>query len=77
MNKFTSEVAAAIKRANDRVAASIKPLGPIQTFELIERIEDADGVRYKYRIGYSTASFFFMTNINKEGKISGYDLRPE
>ena len=77
MGKFTPEVAAAIKQSGDRVAASVKPLGPIQKFELVERIEDASEIRYRYRVAYPAASFFLLMGVNKNGKISGFALRPE
>ena len=77
MSKFTPEVAAAIKQSGDRVAATVKPLGPIQKFELVERIEDASGIRYRYRVVYPAASFFLLMGVNKDGKISGFALRPE
>ena len=77
MARFTPELATAIKQSNDRVAATVKPFGAIQKFELVEKSEDASAVRYRYRIGYSGASFFLLMGVNKEGKISGFALRPE
>ena len=77
MARFTPELATAIKQSNDRVAAMVKPFGAIQKFELVEKSEDASAVRYRYRIVYSGASFFLLMGVNKEGKISGFGLRPE
>jgi CubicO group peptidase (beta-lactamase class C family) len=77
MDKFTPQVAATIKQSGDRIAATIKPLGPIQKFELFEKNEDTNGIRYRYRISYSTASFLLLMGVNKDGKITGFALRAE
>ena len=77
VSRFTPEVAAAIERSGGQVAAGVKPLGAIQKFELVERTEDAAGVRYRYRIAYASASFFLRVGVDKAGKINGFALRPE
>ena len=77
MSRFTPELAAAIKQSGQRVSASVKLLGAIQKFELVERSEDASSVRYRYRIAYSSASFFLRVGVDKVGKINGFALRPE
>ncbi len=77
MDRFTPQVAATIKQSGDRVAATIKPLGPIQKFELVEKSEDTNGVRYRYRISYSSASVLLLMGVNRDGKITGFALRSE
>jgi CubicO group peptidase (beta-lactamase class C family) len=77
MSRFTPELRKAIGDQQDRLAAFVKTLGTMQRFTLTERIEDTDGVRYRYRVEYSGMSLFLDMRVNKDGKISGFALQPE
>ncbi len=77
MDKFTPEVQKTITDQKDRLAAFVKTLGEIQNFNLIERTDDSNGVRYRYQIVYSGMSLFLSMVVNKDGRISGFALQPE
>ena len=77
MNRFTPGVQKAIAQSNDRVAAFVKTLGPIQRFQLTERTADGDFTRYRYLIEYSGMSLFLAVAVNKDGKIGTFALEPE
>lgn len=75
--RFTPEVQKALTASNDRVAAFIKTLGPIETFTLIQRSEDSGGTQYRYQIEYVGMTLFLGMTVNKEDKIAGFALQPE
>jgi CubicO group peptidase (beta-lactamase class C family) len=77
MAKFTREVQKLLAQQQDRLAAFVKTMGMLQSFNLIERNEDTDGVRYRYQIEYTGMSLFLAMALNKEGKISSFALQPE
>jgi hypothetical protein len=77
MNRFTPEMQKAITQSNDRVAAFVKTMGPMQRFQLIERNVTGDVTRYRYQIEYSGMTLFLAMAVNKDGKISGFALQPE
>ena len=77
MNRFTPELQKAITQSNDRVAAFVKTMGPIQRFQLMERNVTGDVTRYRYQIEYSGMTLFLAMAVNKDGKISGFALQPE
>jgi hypothetical protein len=77
MTRFTLEVQKVIAQQQDRLAAFVKTLGPIQRFQLIERLEETDGLRYRYQIEYTGMNLFLVMAVNKEGKISSFGLQPE
>ena len=77
MNRFTPEMQKAITQANDRVAAFVKTMGPMQRFQLMERNVTGDVTRYRYQIEYSGMTLFLAMAVNKDGKISGFALQPE
>ena len=77
MNRFTPEMQKAITQSNDRVAAFVKTMGPIQRFQLMERKVTGDVTRYRYQIEYSGMTLFLAMAVNKDGKISGFALQPE
>ncbi len=77
MDRFTPEVQQALITSNDRVAAFVKTLGPIQNFNLMDRLEAPDGTRYRYQVEFSGMSIFLAMAVNKDGKISGFALQPE
>jgi len=77
MAKFTPEVQKLLAQQQDRLAAFVKTMGSIQSFNLMERSEDTDGVRYRYQIEYTGMSLFLAMALNKEGKISSFALQPE
>lgn len=77
MSRFTPDVQKALAQSNDRIAAFLKTLGPIQKFELMERTAEGDATRYRYKIEYTGMSLFLAMTLDKEGKISGFALQPE
>jgi hypothetical protein len=77
MDRFTPEMQQALKNSNDRVAAFLKTLGPIQNFNLIERAETPAGTRYRYQVEFSGMSLFLAMAVTKDGKIAGFALQPE
>ena len=77
MAKFTPDLKKALAQQQDRLAAFVKTMGAIQSFNLMERAEDTDGVRYRYQIEYAGMSLFLAMTVNKEGKISSFALQPE
>ena len=77
MSKFTPEVQKLLTLQQDRLAAFVKTMGMLQSFNLIERSEDTDGVRYRYQIEYTGMSLFLAMALNKEGKIGSFALQPE
>ena len=77
MNRFTPEVQAAMKQSHDRVAAFVRTMGPMQSFQLMERTAAGDVTRYRYQIEYSGMNLFLAMAVNKDGKISGFALQPE
>lgn len=77
MNRFTPEMQKAIAQSNDRLAAFVKTLGPIQRFELMERDVSGDVTHYRYRVEYSAMSLYLAMAVNQDGKISGFGLQPE
>ena len=77
LTRFTPEVQKAITDQQDRLAAFVKTLGEIQSFSLIERIEDSNGVRYRYQVEYTGMNVFLAMIVNKDGKIGGFALQPE
>ena len=77
MARFTPEVQKTITDQKDRLAAFIKTMGAIQAFNLMERSEDSNGVRYRYQVEFSGMSLFLAMVVNKEGKISTFALQPE
>jgi D-alanyl-D-alanine carboxypeptidase len=77
MNRFTPEMQKAITQSNDRVAAFVKTMGPMQRFQLMERNVTGDVTRYRYQIEYSGMTLFLAMAVNKDGKISGFALQPE
>jgi CubicO group peptidase (beta-lactamase class C family) len=77
MNRFTPEMQKAITQANDRVAAFVRTMGPMQRFQLMERNVIGDVTRYRYQIEYSGMTLFLAMAVNKDGRISGFALQPE
>ena len=77
MNRFTPEMQKAITQSNDRVAAFVKTMGPMQRFQLMERNVTGDVTRYRYQIEYSGMTLFLAMAVTKDGKISGFALQPE
>ncbi len=77
MARFTPEVQKAITDQQDRLAAFVKTLGPIQSFTLLERSENAGEVHYRYQIEYTGMSLFLGMAVNKDSKISDFSLQPE
>jgi hypothetical protein len=77
MAKFTPEMQTALKQQQDRLAAFVKTMGPIQRFDLIERTEGTDGTSYRYQIEYTGMALFLAMTVNKDGKISSFALQPE
>ena len=77
MARFTPEVQKAITDQQDRLAAFVRTLGPLQAFTLVDQSEDSSGVRYRYRVEYGGMSLFLAMGVNKEGKIYGFALQPE
>lgn len=75
--RFTPEVLTAITDQQDRLAAFVKTLGTIQTFQLMERREDAGDVHYRYQLEYPGMGLFLAMTVNKEGKLSRFALQPE
>ena len=77
MSRFTPEVQKLMAEYHDRVAEFVKTLGAIQSFTLIERAEDSEGIHYRYRITYTGMDLFLAMSVNKDGKISEFALQPE
>jgi len=77
MSRFTPEVQKAITDQQDRLSAFVKTLGAMQAFTLMERVDESNGKRYRYRIEYSGMSLFLAMAVNKDGKISTFALQPE
>ena len=77
LTQFTPEVQKAITDQQDRLAAFVKTLGTIQGFKLVDRAEEAGGVRYRYQVEYAGMNLFLGMVVNKDGKISGFALQPE
>ena len=77
MSRFTPEMQKAIAQSNDRVAAFVKTMGPMQRFQLMERTVAGDVTRYRYQIEYSGMNLFLAMAVNQDGKISGFALQPE
>jgi CubicO group peptidase (beta-lactamase class C family) len=77
LSRFTPAVQKAITDQQDRLAAFVKSMGKMQSFTLVERNEDSDGVRYRYRVEFAGMGLFLAMAINKEGKIAGFALQPE
>jgi CubicO group peptidase (beta-lactamase class C family) len=77
MSRFTPEVQKVITDQHDRLAAFVKTMGGIQSFQLMERGDGSDGIRYRYQIEYTGMTLFLAMSVNKEGKISSFALQPE
>jgi CubicO group peptidase (beta-lactamase class C family) len=77
MARFTPEVQKLLTQQQDRLSAFVRTLGTMQGFQLLERSEDADGVRYRYQVDYTGMNLFLAMTVNKEGKISSFALQPE
>jgi CubicO group peptidase (beta-lactamase class C family) len=77
MSRFTPEMQTAITGQQDRLTAFVKTLGTLEGFELMERTENSDGVRYRYQLVYTGMNLFLSMVVNKEGKTSGFALQPE
>jgi hypothetical protein len=52
-------------------------MGTMQAFNLMDRTENSDAVRYRYQVVYTGMSLFLSMAVNKEGKISSFALQPE
>ena len=77
MARFTPEVQKALTDRQDRLAASVKTMGAMQTFTLMERVDDSNGIRYRYRVEYGGMNLFLAMAVNSDGKISTFALQPE
>jgi CubicO group peptidase (beta-lactamase class C family) len=77
LTRFAPEVQKAITDQQDRLAAFVKTLGAMQAFTLMERVDDSNNTRYRYRVEFGGMSLFLAMVVNKEGKISGFALQPE
>jgi D-alanyl-D-alanine carboxypeptidase len=76
-SRLTPEVQRSLAGAQQRISAIIKPLGPIQSFELMERNVTPEATRLRYRVKYSSMTVSLNVAVNKEGKFSGFTLQPE
>jgi len=77
VTRFTPEVQKVITDQKDRLAAFVKTLGDIKSFELIAQSVAAGEINYRYQIEYSGMSLFLEMTVNKGGKISRFALQPE
>jgi CubicO group peptidase (beta-lactamase class C family) len=77
MSRFTPEMQTALTGQQDRLTAFLKTMGTMQGFNLMERTENSDGVRYRYQVVYTGMNLYLSMAVNKEGKISGFALQPE
>jgi hypothetical protein len=77
VTRFTPEVQKLITDQKDRLAAFVKTLGDIKSFELIAQSVAAGEINYRYQIEYSGMSLFLEMTVNKGGKISRFALQPE
>ena len=75
--RFTPEVQKVITDQKDRLAAFVKTMGTIRSFDLIERTEEGESVRYRYQVEFTGMSLFLAMAVNKDGKISTFALQPE
>jgi len=52
-------------------------MGTMKGIQLIEREELIGGMRYRYQVDYSGMTLFLAMKINRDGKISTFELQPE
>jgi CubicO group peptidase (beta-lactamase class C family) len=76
-NLFTAEAWTEISRNTAQVSTFLKPLGPLNAVELLERNEADGNHRYRYRLRYKDTNLFFVVSLNSKGKITGLNLQPE
>lgn len=77
MARFTPEVATAISQQQDRLTAFVKTLGELRGFNLVDRSEEGDIVRYRYQVEFTGMNLFLAMVVKNDGKISGFALQPE
>ena len=74
---FTAEAWADISPNTAQVTTFLKPLGPLNGVELLERNEAEGNRRYRYRLRYKDTNLIVLMTLNREGKITGLNLLPE
>jgi len=77
MNLFTPEVQKAMGEQNDRLAAFVKELGPLQNFSFIRSVETDLGTAYRYKVEFVGMSLYLAMAVDKQGKIAVFGLQPE
>ena len=59
-----------------RLAETIKPLGPLQAMQLLERSELGDDRIYRYRALLGDRPFIYRIGFAPDGRISAFGLVP-
>lgn len=74
---FTAENWTEISRVAPQISEFLKPYGPINSIELIERSEQEGNRVYRYRVRFKDSNLFFGVTLNGTGKIAHLSLQPE
>ncbi len=63
-----------VAEMNAGFGATLRSLGRIETFELIEQKDEADGRFYRFRAGFPHVPLFVRCTINGEGRIAKFSI---
>lgn len=74
---FTEESGKVLVPRIKEMKSGLAPLGALKTFQLLDREEEGQGVRLRYRAGFETDTFSVSFVLDKAGKIAGVLLQPE
>jgi CubicO group peptidase (beta-lactamase class C family) len=75
---FTPKFWAELSEHAGELADLLKPLGPLETIQLVERKDaGAGGVNYRYRAKFRDGAILFLLTLADDGKIAGLRLEPE
>ena len=76
-SRFTPEAQKVITDQKDRLTAFVKTMGTMRSFDLVERIEEGNSIRYIYQVEFTGMTVYLAMEVNKEGKITRFALQPE
>ena len=74
---FTAQVVAEVLPKVDQTRAQLKGFGAITVFEVLERSNKDDLRVNRYRVRFEKQNAILTVTLDKAGKISGLNLRPE
>ncbi len=75
--RFTPRIRRSLVDPNDRLIAHLKTIGPIRTFELLERTDMGAGVLYRYRVEFDSMTVTIEIGIGTNGMIGHLEFQPE